>query len=68
MVLIESSPQLLLVFENQLFDTAQIMCSDSTIVGESDVRLEPEFSLAVGSADVVMSWLMSFVRIKVKPK
>jgi hypothetical protein len=59
---------MLLVFENQLLDAAKVMRSYSPIVGQSNARIEPESALAIGSADMDMTWLMSFVRIKVKPK
>jgi hypothetical protein len=56
------------VFEDQLLDAAKVMRSYSPIVGQSNAWIEPEFALAIGSADMDMTWLMSFVRIKVKPK
>jgi hypothetical protein len=58
----------LLVFENQLLDAAKVMRSYSPIVRQANARIEPEFALAIGCADMDMAGLLSFVRIKVKPK
>jgi hypothetical protein len=56
------------VFENQLLDAAKVMRSYSPIVRQANARIEPEFALAIGCADMDMAGLLSFVRIKVKPK
>jgi hypothetical protein len=68
MVFIECSPQVLLVFENQLLDAAKVLRSHSPIVRQSNARIEPEFALAIGCSDVNMAGLHSFIRIEVKPK
>ena len=57
-----------LVLENQLLDSAKIMCSHSPILSQSNRGIEPEFALALRRAYVNVRWLMAFVRIKVKPK
>jgi hypothetical protein len=57
-----------LVFENQLFDAAKVMCLDSTIVRQPNAGIEPEFALAIRRPDVNVCRLISFVGVKVKPK
>ena len=57
-----------LVLENQLFDAAKVMSSDSAIVRQPNAGIEPEFALAIQRPDVNVCRFISFVGVKVKPK
>ena len=55
------------MLENQLFDSPQVTGPDPTVSRQRNMRLQPELALAVRRADMDMSWLESFIGVKVKP-
>jgi hypothetical protein len=56
------------MLEKQLFDPAKIVTPYSAIPRQSNAWIEPKFAFAIRRPHVYVSWLMSFVRVKVKPK
>jgi len=57
-----------MMFKNQLFDASQVMRSHSPVAGQPDRRHQPEFAFTVGSPNMNVRWLLSLIRVKVKPE
>jgi len=57
---------LLLVFENQPFDLAQVMRSHSSVACQKNGWLKPEFAVSVRCSDMDMRGLIALVGVKVK--
>jgi hypothetical protein len=68
MVLIECPSQSVMMFKDQLFDASQVMRSHSPVASQTDDRRQPEFAFTVGSPYVNVRWLLSLIRVKVKPE
>jgi len=61
MVLIECPSQKFMVFEHQLFNSSQIVRSDSPISSETYRWRQPELTLTVWRPNVDVWWLLSFI-------
>jgi hypothetical protein len=57
-----------MMFKNQLFDPAQVMGSHSPVGGQADRRGQPKLALTVGRPHVNVRWLLSLIRVEVKPE
>jgi hypothetical protein len=68
MVLIECPSQNVVMFKNQLFNASQIVGPHSPVSGQPDGRRQPKLTLTVGSPHVNVRWLLSLVRVEVKPE
>jgi hypothetical protein len=58
--------ELLLVFENQPFDLAQVMRSHASVACQKNGWLKPEFAVPVWCSDMNMRGLIALVGIKMK--
>ena len=58
--------ELLLVFENQTFDLAQVVRSDASVAGKKNRRFQPEFAVSFRCSDMDMRGLIALVSIKMK--
>ena len=57
-----------MMFKNQLFDAPQIMRSHSPVARQTDGRHQPELAFTLGCPNVNVRWLLSLIRVKVKPE
>ena len=58
--------EVLLVFENEAFDQAQVMRLYATIVRQENRRLQPEFAVTVRGPNMNMRRLVALVGIEMK--
>jgi hypothetical protein len=61
MVLTECPSQLVVVFEQQLLNVPKVAWPYSAISCQQDRRVQPEFTLTIGSSDVNVCRLLSFI-------
>jgi hypothetical protein len=57
-----------MMFENQLLNAPQVVRPHSSVACQSYRRLQPELTLAFRCPNVDVRWLLSLIRVKVKPK
>jgi hypothetical protein len=68
MVFIECPSQNVMMFENQLFNASQVVRPHAPVAGQADGRRQPKLTLTLGRPNVNVRWLLSLIRVKVKPE
>jgi hypothetical protein len=68
MVLIECLSQQIAMLENQLLDSSQVVRSHASVASQQNGWFQPEFALAIWSANMYVCRLLSFIGIEVKPE
>lgn len=56
------------MFVNKLFDPSKIMGPNTFVAGKDNNRLEPKLALAIGSPDMDMGRLATFIGVKMETK
>jgi hypothetical protein len=60
--------QCVVVLEDQLLDPAQVVRPHTPVAGQPHHRLQPEFALTLGGADMDVGWFVALIGKEMKPK
>ena len=57
-----------MMFKDQLLNASEFVGSHPPVAGQPDRRLQPELTLPIRSPHVDVRWLLSLIRVEVKPE